>query len=126
MTSLYLYEKKVYQNGGKNFWVHNTGPAGCLPQILAMNNHTEADLDAHGCIESFNNAAKIFNKLLLAMCKKLGSELKDATIVHVDIYSIKLSLIANTSAYGIYIEPKSWSPFFIKLFYNLCGRLWAK
>ena len=90
----------MYQNGGKNFWVHNTGPTGCLPQILAINNHTESDLDKYGCIKSMNNAAKEFNKQLFALCKRLRSELHDAIIVYVDIYSIKFGVITNPSAYG--------------------------
>lgn len=34
------------------------------------------------------------------MCQELGSEMKDATIVYVDIYAIKYDLIANSSNYG--------------------------
>ncbi|KAJ8753095.1 hypothetical protein K2173_013467 [Erythroxylum novogranatense] len=80
------------------FWIHNTGPLGCLPQKLAL--IKQKDLDPHGCILHYNNAAKLFNEGLLKTCQKLRSELTDATIVYVDIYSIKYDLIAISSKYG--------------------------
>ncbi|PON88735.1 Lipase [Trema orientale] len=91
----------LYQNGGRNFWIHNTGPLGCLPQSLAtIGLNFTGDHDRYGCIKSLNNAAKEFNKQLYALCEELRSEMKDATIVHVDIYSIKYGLITNPSIYG--------------------------
>ncbi|XP_031280634.1 GDSL esterase/lipase At1g09390-like isoform X2 [Pistacia vera] len=91
----------IYQQGGKNFWVHNTGPLGCLPQKLATTAKKASDhLDEYGCIQSLNNAANAFNIQLSALCEKLRSEMKNATIVYVDIYAIKLDLIANFTKYG--------------------------
>ncbi|KAJ8767472.1 hypothetical protein K2173_017516 [Erythroxylum novogranatense] len=85
------------------FWIHNTGPLGCLPQKLVL--IEEKDLDPHGCILRYNNAAKLFIEGLLETCHKLRSELTDATIVYVDIYSIKYDLIANSSKYGNFSNP---------------------
>lgn len=48
-----------------------------------------------------NEAAKAFNKQLYALYEQLRSEMKDATIVHVDIYSIKYGVISNPSIYGM-------------------------
>ncbi|KAJ8752329.1 hypothetical protein K2173_003965 [Erythroxylum novogranatense] len=90
--------KAIHAQGGRKFWIHNTGPLGCLPQKLAL--IEQKDLDPHGCILRYNNAAKLFNEGLLETCQKLRSELTDATIVYVDIYSIKYDLIANSSKYG--------------------------
>ncbi|KAJ0054333.1 hypothetical protein Pint_00811 [Pistacia integerrima] len=91
----------IYQQGGKNFWVHNTGPLGCLPQKLATTAKKASDhLDEDGCIQSLNNAANAFNTQLSVLCEKLRSEMKNATIVYVDIYAIKLDLIANFTKYG--------------------------
>ncbi|KAJ8493209.1 hypothetical protein OPV22_014930 [Ensete ventricosum] len=92
--------ENLYDNGGKIFWVHNTGPLGCLPQKLALPRKHDSSLDPYGCLISFNNAAKEFNAQLSALCDKLNSELKNATIVYTDIYSIKYDLIANHTAYG--------------------------
>ncbi|KAL5582698.1 hypothetical protein UlMin_015140 [Ulmus minor] len=90
--------KALYEQGGRKFWVHNTGPLGCLPQKLSM--VEKKDLDQFGCISSYNEAAKLFNGGLLHLCQELRLELKDANIVYVDIYSIKYDLIANSSKYG--------------------------
>ncbi|KAI4341632.1 hypothetical protein MLD38_026330 [Melastoma candidum] len=92
--------RSIYQHGGKNFWVHNTGPLGCPPQKLATYAKNASDLDEHGCILFLNNAAKVFNDQLTALCNGLRSELTNATIVYVDLYAIKYELIANYSDYG--------------------------
>ncbi|XP_047342189.1 GDSL esterase/lipase At1g09390-like [Impatiens glandulifera] len=89
------------QGGGRKFWVHNTGPFGCLPKPLTLaKSKTSNDLDSYGCLTSYNAAARIFNAALLHLCGELRSELSDSTIVYVDIYSIKFDLIANSSRYG--------------------------
>ncbi|EYU38395.1 hypothetical protein MIMGU_mgv1a012643mg [Erythranthe guttata] len=41
--------KEIYDQGGRKFWVHNTGPLGCLPQKLALaKNISSIDLDSFG------------------------------------------------------------------------------
>ncbi|KAK4848192.1 hypothetical protein QYF36_010195 [Acer negundo] len=90
----------TYQHGGKKIWVHNTGPLGCLPQKLATAAKNASDFDDHGCIKSFNDAAKTFNEQLQVMCEELRSQMKDATIVYVDIFAIKYDLITNSAKYG--------------------------
>ncbi|KAI7747062.1 hypothetical protein M8C21_002498 [Ambrosia artemisiifolia] len=92
--------KSIHDNGGRKFWVHNTGPLGCLPQKLWLVQPSSRDLDSHGCISSYNSAAKVFNEGLRHLCTELRSELKDSTIVYVDIYTIKYDLIGNASKYG--------------------------
>ncbi|KAJ8573672.1 hypothetical protein K7X08_010183 [Anisodus acutangulus] len=92
----------IYKRGGRNFWVYNTGPLGCLPQKVATRNASNLnDLDDYGCIKSMNEAAKAFNNQLRALCEQLRLQIKDATIVYVDMYAIKYDLIANASTYGI-------------------------
>ena len=98
-----LFDHKLqvlYDEGGRKFWIHNTGPLGCLPQKLSMVNLQNKVLEGHGCISSYNDAAKMFNEGLLHLCQEMRSELKDATIVYVDIYAIKQDLIANSIKYG--------------------------
>lgn len=90
----------IYENGGRNFWVHNTGPLGCLPQKLSLFNKDNRDLDPNGCLKSFNDAAKAFNDGLHTLSVEMRSELKNATIVYVDIYTIKYDLFANSTKYG--------------------------
>lgn len=90
----------IYQHGGKKFWVHNTGPFGCLPQQLATASKNASDIDQYGCLQSRNDGAREFNKQLKALCEELRDEIKDATIVYVDIFAIKYDLIANSTLYG--------------------------
>lgn len=90
----------IYEEGGKNFWVHNTGPIGCLPKSLTTYNKYKDDYDEHGCLRSLNEGAKIFNDKLYLLCEKLRDEMKNITIVYLDVYSIKYDLIANSSNYG--------------------------
>ncbi|KAF5175218.1 GDSL esterase/lipase [Thalictrum thalictroides] len=91
----------IYEQGGKNFWIHNTGPLGCLPQKLSMVDKTNRTLDQHGCLQPCNDAAKIFNEGLRALCDEFRSSLEDVNVVYVDIYTIKYDLIANASKYGL-------------------------
>ncbi|OWM80031.1 hypothetical protein CDL15_Pgr010009 [Punica granatum] len=92
----------IYKSGGKNFWIHNTGPLGCLPRELATTSaqNPTTDYDSYGCLVPLNNAAKEFNGQLRALCEELQSEMTDATIVYIDVYSAKYDLIANAANYG--------------------------
>ncbi|MCD7472413.1 hypothetical protein HAX54_013647 [Datura stramonium] len=92
--------KRLYDIGARNFWVHNTGPLGCLGQNIAKFGTDSSKLDELGCVSSHNQAAKILNLQLYALCKKLQGQYSDANITHVDIFSIKSNLIANYSRYG--------------------------
>ncbi|XP_009602454.1 GDSL esterase/lipase At1g54790-like [Nicotiana tabacum] len=92
--------KRLYDLGARNFWVHNTGPLGCLGQNIAKFGTDASKLDELGCVSSHNQAAKILNLQLYALCKKLQGQYTDANITHVDIFTIKSNLIANNSRYG--------------------------
>ncbi|XP_072959550.1 GDSL esterase/lipase At1g54790 [Typha angustifolia] len=92
--------KKLYDQGARKFWIHNTGPLGCLAQNIAAFGKTPSKLDELGCVGSHNRAAKLFNLQLHALCTKLQGNYADASITYVDIYSIKHDLIANFSRYG--------------------------
>lgn len=95
-----MFEQTLYDQGGRKFWIHNTGPLGCLPQKLSLVQHKEGDVDTAGCISSYNSAAQLFNAALLHSCQEMKSELADATIVHVDIYSIKYDIISHGVKHG--------------------------
>lgn len=96
--------QEIYDEGGRNFWVHNTGPLGCLPQKLALHKNVSNNLDSFGCISSYNDAAKLFNEGLRQACIELRLDMKDARIVYVDVYAIKLDIIANSTKYGKIIK----------------------
>ncbi|KAJ6876868.1 GDSL esterase/lipase [Populus alba x Populus x berolinensis] len=92
--------KKLYDQGGRNFWIHNTGPLGCLTQNVAKFGTDPSKLDELGCVSGHNQAAKLFNLQLHALTKKLQGQYADSNITYVDIYTIKSNLIANYSRYG--------------------------
>ncbi|KAL3516151.1 hypothetical protein ACH5RR_023053 [Cinchona calisaya] len=92
--------KKLYDEGARNFWIHNTGPLGCLAQYISKFRTDPSKLDELGCVITHIQAAKFLNLQLYALCKKLQGQYSDANITHVDIFSIKYDLIANYSKYG--------------------------
>nr|GMD01580.1 50S ribosomal protein L27, chloroplastic [Ipomoea batatas] len=77
--------------------------AGCLPRILATTKvgDPSTEFEEIGCIKSLNEVAQEFNVKLSDLCEELRHEMKDATIVYVDIYTIKYNLISNSVIYDI-------------------------
>ncbi|KAK4477512.1 hypothetical protein RD792_016739 [Penstemon davidsonii] len=92
--------EKLYEQGARNFWIHNTGPLGCLPQVIVNFGNDPSKLDGLGCVSSHNQASKNFNLQLHALFKKLQAQYQDANFTYVDIFTIKSNLIANYSTYG--------------------------
>ncbi|CAD6238596.1 unnamed protein product [Miscanthus lutarioriparius] len=91
----------LYSHGARKFWIHGTGALGCLPQKLAFPRDDDTDLDAHGCLNTYNAAAKRFNALLSDACAQLRRRMVDAALVFVDMYTIKYDLVANHTMHGI-------------------------
>ncbi|CAN4111186.1 unnamed protein product [Withania somnifera] len=79
--------KRLYDLGARNFWVHNTGPLGCLGQNIAKFGTDASKLDELGCVSSHNQAAKFLNLQLYALCKKLQGQYSEANISHTLIFS---------------------------------------
>lgn len=52
----------VYVEGGRFFWIHNTGPLGCLPAILTKEKLTAQKYDAAGCVSPFNEVARLLTR----------------------------------------------------------------
>ncbi|XP_021742450.1 GDSL esterase/lipase At1g54790-like [Chenopodium quinoa] len=91
---------KLYDEGARFFWIHNTGPLGCLPQNIAKFGTDRSKLDALGCVSAHNQAAQLFNLQLHALTKKVQGQYPDTNVTYVDIYSIKTNLLSNYSRYG--------------------------
>ncbi|GMH10450.1 hypothetical protein Nepgr_012291 [Nepenthes gracilis] len=92
--------KRLYEEGARHFWIHNTGPLGCLAQNIAKFGGDPSTLDEHGCVRGHNQAAMSFNLHLHTFCEKLQSQYVGAVVTYVDIYAIKSNLIANYSHFG--------------------------
>ncbi|KAK7301375.1 hypothetical protein RJT34_12238 [Clitoria ternatea] len=93
--------KNIYDLGARSFWIHNTGPIGCLPYILT--NFLSAQRDAYGCAKAYNEVAQYFNYKLKEAVIQLHKDLPLAAITYVDTYSVKYSLYTNPEKYGFEI-----------------------
>ncbi|VVA96538.1 unnamed protein product [Arabis nemorensis] len=92
--------KRLYVEGARNFWIHNTGPLGCLAQAVSLFGRDKSKLDEFGCVSDHNQAAKLFNLQLHGLFKKLPQLYHDSRFTYVDIFAIKSDLIFNHSNYG--------------------------
>ncbi|CAI9766808.1 unnamed protein product [Fraxinus pennsylvanica] len=92
--------KNLYDQQARNFWIHNTGPLGCLPQNVAKFGTDPSKLDELGCVSTHNQASRLLNLQLHALTTKLQGQYPDANFTHVDIFTIKSNLISNYSRYG--------------------------
>ncbi|XP_062158430.1 GDSL esterase/lipase At3g26430-like [Alnus glutinosa] len=90
----------IYGQGGRSFWIHNTGPVGCLPYILDRFLVAAAQLDEYGCASPFNEVAQYFNRRLKEAVVQLRKELPEAVITYVDVYAVKYTLITQAKKYG--------------------------
>ncbi|EEF48393.1 Esterase precursor, putative [Ricinus communis] len=90
--------KNITRLGGRSFWIHNTGPIGCLPYILT--NFPLAERDGAGCAKEFNEVAQYFNFKLKETVAQLREDFPSAAFTYVDIYSAKYSLISEAENYG--------------------------
>jgi len=117
-----LVIKKIYDLGARTFWIHNTGPIGCLSFILV--NFPSVEKDHHGCAKPHNEVAKHFNQKLKEAVDQLRRDLPLATITYVDMYSVKYSLFSNPEKYG---EPNKNGPLldsFLRVKYSVITVNW--
>ncbi|XP_047308847.1 alpha-L-fucosidase 3-like [Impatiens glandulifera] len=90
----------IYNIGGRSFWVHNTGPVGCLPYVMDRLLITAGQVDKFGCASPFNDVARDYNIALKATIDELRNDLPEAAITYVDIYSIKYALFSQAKKNG--------------------------
>ncbi|KAL5759961.1 hypothetical protein ACOSQ2_018799 [Xanthoceras sorbifolium] len=92
--------EKLYQEGAKMFWIHNTGPIGCLPFLVIEYPPQPSNADQNGCIKSYNEVAQEFNKQLKDRVSQLRTQFHEAMLIYVDIYSAKYTLISEAKKQG--------------------------
>ncbi|CAL5371083.1 unnamed protein product [Camellia sinensis] len=91
---------QLYYEGARVFWVHNTGPIGCLPYSVIYYSPKLGNLDQNGCVKPYNKVAEEFNKQLKDRISQLRAQLSNATFTYVDVYSAKYALISNAKNLG--------------------------
>ncbi|KAL5582568.1 hypothetical protein UlMin_015010 [Ulmus minor] len=96
--------KRVYHEGARAFWIHNTGPIGCLPLSAITFKARNGTLDQYGCVSFQNELAQDFNLQLKNVVSNLRTQFPSAFFTYVDVYSVKLSLIVNAKKEG-FVEP---------------------
>ncbi|KAL2903433.1 hypothetical protein RDABS01_002143 [Bienertia sinuspersici] len=92
----------IYEGqGGRYFWIHNTGPLGCLTYVLnGFPQNNASQFDQNGCAIPLNEVAQFFNLNLKKVVAQLRKDLPLAAITYVDIYSIKYQLISQALKLG--------------------------
>ncbi|KAK3223463.1 hypothetical protein Dsin_010488 [Dipteronia sinensis] len=92
--------RNIYNFGGRYFWIHNTGPVGCLPYVFVRKPVPASLIDEAGCATPYNEVSQFFNSKLKEAVVQLRKDLPSAAITYVDIYSIKYSLFREGRNHG--------------------------
>ncbi|XP_055829186.1 GDSL esterase/lipase At3g27950-like [Solanum dulcamara] len=114
--------QQLYNEGAVNFWIHNTGPIGCLPFSVIDYPLKPQGLDGIGCIENQNKVAREFNKQLKDRILHLRAELPHAAFTCVDMYSAKYKLISNAKKQGFGDPLKFCCGWYNKGYEVACGQ----
>ncbi|OMO69650.1 Lipase, GDSL [Corchorus olitorius] len=94
----------LYKEGARYFWIHNTGPLGCLPYTVLYDKLKPGNLDKNGCVKPQNGVAMEFNRQLKNKISQLRTQLPFAKFTYVDVYSAKYALISNAKNLG-FVDP---------------------
>ncbi|KAG6720087.1 GDSL esterase/lipase At5g14450-like [Carya illinoinensis] len=114
--------QRIYQQGGRAFWIHNTGPIGCLPvNLFYIQNPPAGFLDQYGCVKAQNDMAVEFNRHLKDRVIKLRAELPQAAITYVDVYAAKYGLISNAKNQGFADPLKVCCGYHVNYSHVWCG-----
>ncbi|KAK7266098.1 hypothetical protein RIF29_18738 [Crotalaria pallida] len=90
--------QQLYNEGARVFWIHNTGPIGCLPYSYIYYEPKKGNLDANGCVKPQNEIAQEFNRQLKVQVFQLRRKFPQAKFTYVDVYSAKYQLISNAKS----------------------------
>ncbi|KAJ6320264.1 hypothetical protein OIU78_015615 [Salix suchowensis] len=93
--------KELYALGGRAFLVLNLAPIGCYPALLVELHHSTSDIDASGCLISYNNAVVDYNNMLKKALSQTRMALPEASLIYVDIHAILLELFRHPSSHGL-------------------------
>ncbi|TQD72366.1 hypothetical protein C1H46_042098 [Malus baccata] len=112
---------QLYKEGARFFWVHNTGPQGCLPYSVIYDKSKPGNLDKSGCVKPLNAVAQEFNRQIKNSIMRLRSLLPLAAFTYVDVYSAKYTLISDAKKQG-FVDPFDFCCGSYYGFHIDCGR----
>ncbi|KAG9449523.1 hypothetical protein H6P81_009488 [Aristolochia fimbriata] len=95
---------QLHDAGARSFWIHNTGPVGCLPNHVAYYSSHPNNIDEFGCVNSENEVAREFNRQLKEKVNEVREHLQDSALTYVDVYTAKYDLIKQAQQQG-FSEP---------------------
>ncbi|KAL8139504.1 hypothetical protein V2J09_005525 [Rumex salicifolius] len=101
MSNLTTSIQELYSQGARNFWIHNTGPIGCLPGHVDSFNPKTSVLDRIGCVETHNSVAREFNRQLKQSLDQLIADSPQASFTHFDMYTAKYELFSDAKEQGL-------------------------
>ncbi|KAK4743498.1 hypothetical protein SAY87_001499 [Trapa incisa] len=93
--------KEIYGLGGRTFLVMNLAPVGCYPALLVGLPHNSSDLDAYGCLGTYNDAVVQYNNLLKETLAWTRPSFPEAHLIYVDVYSVLLELFRRPTYHGL-------------------------
>ncbi|XP_006657897.1 GDSL esterase/lipase ACHE-like [Oryza brachyantha] len=100
MERLTTIIQNIYGLGGRYFWIHNTGPIGCLRYAMSHRPDLAVVKDGAGCSVAYNKVAQLFNQRLKEAVASLRKTRPDAAFTYVDVYSAKYKLISEAKKLG--------------------------
>ncbi|PRQ53906.1 putative alpha-L-fucosidase [Rosa chinensis] len=121
LTQLDQAMNKLYKEGARFFWVHNTGPHGCLPYNVIYDKSKPGNLDRIGCVKPTNEVAQEFNRQLKNSVLHLRKQLPLAVFTYVDVYSAKYTVISNAKNEG-FVDPFDFCCGSYKGYHIDCGK----
>ncbi|XXG88741.1 hypothetical protein AAC387_Pa12g0917 [Persea americana] len=96
--------QQLYDQGARSFWIHNTGPIGCLPYSVIFYPFKPRNIDQYGCVKTQNEVAQEFNRQLKQRVTQLRKLLPEAALTYVDVYTAKFGLISKAKNQG-FLDP---------------------
>ncbi|KAK4275092.1 hypothetical protein QN277_018233 [Acacia crassicarpa] len=94
-TSASNLVKDLYEAGVRKVGVLSAPPIGCVPSQRTLAGGIERK-----CVDTFNEAAELFNSKLSKELASLNDELPGSRIVFIDVYNTLLDAIINHDKYG--------------------------
>lgn len=87
--------QELYSLGARRIVVFGLPPLGCVPVSKTVSGGENRD-----CVETYNQAATLFNHELSNNLEQLNVDLSGSRIIYLNIFDIVADLIQHGSDYG--------------------------